>query len=229
MQNKKYLIWVLAIVLVGCLCGVFVFRSMLENPERSEEKDASQDMDYSSESEGDDVGLDTVYTTGDKMADALHDAVYPGVGEAEESSQSPAPPAVVDTRGERHTDGISFFGHKLTYQSVDSVKMQIAVIAKRERNLVYKDNVLSVCGVDWGVNIRGGQIVLLTSHNPEEPKMKKVVKYLTKIYGKPEVSGDDEYRMRWYIKTMIRWWLNLGACMGTEVVPFCSSIKRQLT
>lgn len=198
MQNKKYLIWALAIVLVGCLCGVFVFRSVLENPEKSEAKVASQDVDYSTEAEVEAAGLDTVYTAGDKMAEVLHDAVYPLGDGTEGGSPVSAPSAVVDTRGEHHTDGISFFGHKLIYQSVDSVKMQIAAIAKRERNLVYKDNVLSVCGVEWGVNIRGGQIVLLTSHNPEEPKMKKVIRYLTKIYGKPEADGNDEYRLYWY-------------------------------
>lgn len=198
MQKRKYLIWALAIVLVGCLCGVFVFRSMLENPEKSGVKMASQDAAYSTEAEVEAAGPDTVYTVKGNLGEVLHDAVYP-IGDGTEGvSPVPAPSDVVDTRGEHHTDGISFFGHKLIWQSVDSVKMQIAAIAKRERNLVYKDNVLSVCGVDWGVNIRGGQIVLLTSHNPEEPKMKKVVRYLTKKYGKPEVDDNDEYRLRWY-------------------------------
>lgn len=175
-----------------------MFRSMQENPENSEAKEASQDAAYSSESEAESARLDTVYTAKGNLTEALHDAVYPIGGETEGVSPVPAPSAVVDTKGEHHADGISFFGHKLIYQSVDSVKTQIAAIAKRERNLVYKDNVLSVCGVEWGVNIRGGQVVLLTSHNPEEPKMKKVIRYLTKIYGKPEADIDDEYRLYWY-------------------------------
>jgi hypothetical protein len=43
-------------------------------------------------------------------------------------------------------------------------------------------------------------IVLMTSVQPDDPKMKQVVKYLNRIYGKPYQDDEDEedgYDIKW--------------------------------
>ena len=42
-----------------------------------------------------------------------------------------------------------------------------------------------------------GSIVLMTSVQPDDPKMKQVVKYLTGIYGKPYEDEEDGYDIKW--------------------------------
>jgi len=42
-----------------------------------------------------------------------------------------------------------------------------------------------------------GGIVLMTSVQPDDPKMKQVVKYLTGIYGKPYEDEEDGYDIKW--------------------------------
>ena len=42
-----------------------------------------------------------------------------------------------------------------------------------------------------------GGIVLMTSVQPDDPKMKQVVKYLTGIYGKPYEDEEDAYDIKW--------------------------------
>ena len=42
-----------------------------------------------------------------------------------------------------------------------------------------------------------GAIVLMTSVQPDDPKMKQVVKYLTTIYGKPYEDEEDGYDIKW--------------------------------
>jgi hypothetical protein len=45
-----------------------------------------------------------------------------------------------------------------------------------------------------------GGIVLMTSVQPDDPKMKQVVKYLNRIYGKPYQDDEDEedgYDIKW--------------------------------
>ena len=40
-------------------------------------------------------------------------------------------------------------------------------------------------------------IALMTSVQPDDPKMKQVVEYLNGIYGKPYQDDEDEYSIKW--------------------------------
>ena len=47
------------------------------------------------------------------------------------------------------------------------------------------------------MNLRLPSIALLTSVQPDDPKMKQVVKYLNGIYGKPYEDEEDGYDIKW--------------------------------
>lgn len=56
--------------------------------------------------------------------------------------------------------------------------------------------VLSIWEVEFGVNIDVDGIRLITSTQPDDPKMKQVIEYLTSIYGEPVENQPDDYW--WY-------------------------------
>ena len=56
--------------------------------------------------------------------------------------------------------------------------------------------VLSIGEVDFGVNIDGYGIHLITSTQPDDPKMKQVIEYLNSVYGEPEEDEPDNYLWR---------------------------------
>ena len=92
-------------------------------------------------------------------------------------------------------DTIQFLGRWIVDN--DSIYEQIAAIAENDSMLSYRDNVLEIGEVGWGINIGGPRlhISLLTSVQPEAPEMQQVVQYLIGIYGEPfdNCEGDDEY------------------------------------
>lgn len=89
----------------------------------------------------------------------------------------------------------SFFGHKLVVN--DSVFQQIEKIASKDPFLSVKGKVLKTGKVGWGINVHTGSIVLLSSVQPDDPKMLEVVKYLNKIYGKPYEDEEDGFNIKW--------------------------------
>jgi len=89
----------------------------------------------------------------------------------------------------------SFFGKPIVIN--DKVYDQISAIAARDKMLKYSDSIIQIGNVRWRVNLMSGGIVLMTSVQPEDPKMKRVVKYLNGIYGKPYQDCDDEYNIKW--------------------------------
>lgn len=54
--------------------------------------------------------------------------------------------------------------------------------------------VLSIWEVEFRVNNDGDGIRLITSTQPDDPKMKQVIEYLNSIYGEPEKDEPDNYR-----------------------------------
>ena len=77
----------------------------------------------------------------------------------------------------------SFLGKPIVIN--DKICEQISAIAAQDKKLSYGDSIIQIVNVRWRVNLMSGGIVLMTSVQPEDPKMKQVVKYLTSIYGKP--------------------------------------------
>ena len=89
----------------------------------------------------------------------------------------------------------SFLGKPIVIN--DKIYDQISAIANQDKNLSYSDNIIQIVDVRWRVNLMSGGIVLMTSVQPNNPKMKQVVKYLNSIYGKPYEDEEDGYDIKW--------------------------------
>jgi SanA protein len=89
----------------------------------------------------------------------------------------------------------SFLGKPIIIN--DSICEQISAIATQDEMLSYGDSILQIGDVRWRVNLDLPNIVLFTSVQPDDPKMKQVVKYLNSIYGNPYQDDDDGYSIKW--------------------------------
>lgn len=89
----------------------------------------------------------------------------------------------------------SFLGKPIIIN--DSICEQISAIASQDEMLSYNDSILQIGNVSWRVNLDLPNIVLFTSVQPDDPKMKQVVKYLNRIYGKPYQDDEDGYSIKW--------------------------------
>lgn len=89
----------------------------------------------------------------------------------------------------------SFLGKPIVIN--DKIYEQISAIAAQDKMLSYSDSIIQIGNVRWCINLMSNNIVLMTSVQPDEPKMKQVVKYLTGIYGKPYEEEEDGYDIKW--------------------------------
>ena len=89
----------------------------------------------------------------------------------------------------------SFLGKPIVIN--DKIYEQISAIAAQDKKLSYSNKIIQIVDVRWRVNLMSGGIVLMTSVQPDDPKMKQVVKYLTGIYGKPHEDEEDGYDIKW--------------------------------
>ena len=89
----------------------------------------------------------------------------------------------------------SFLGKPIVIN--DKICEQISAIANQDKKLSYSDSIIQIVNVRWRVNLMSDGIVLMTSVQPDDPKMKQVVKYLTGIYGKPYDDEEDGYDIKW--------------------------------
>ena len=89
----------------------------------------------------------------------------------------------------------SFFGKTIVKN--DKIYEQISAIASQDKMLSYSDSIIQIGDVVWRVNLKSENIVLMTSVQPDDPKMKQVVKYITGIYGKPYENEEDGYDIKW--------------------------------
>lgn len=83
-------------------------------------------------------------------------------------------------------DSLPFFG-KMLYQNKNNighthVLHQIKEIAANDSMLSYDGSVFTVCGVEFGINIWGGDIYMYSSTPIHDPRMQRVVEYLDDIY-----------------------------------------------
>jgi hypothetical protein len=63
--------------------------------------------------------------------------------------------------------------------------------------LSYSDSIIQIGNVKWRIKLMSNNIVLMSSVQPDNPKMKQVVKYLNSIYGKPYEDEEDDYDIKW--------------------------------
>ena len=89
----------------------------------------------------------------------------------------------------------SFLGKPIVIN--DKIYEQISATAAQDKMLSYSDSIIQIGNVRWCINLMSDNIVLMTSVQPDEPKMKQVVKYLTGIYGKPYEDEEDGYDIKW--------------------------------
>ena len=89
----------------------------------------------------------------------------------------------------------SFLGKPIVIN--DKIYEQISAIAAQDKMLSYSDSIIQIGNVRWRVNLKPNNIVLMTSVQPDNPKMKQVVKYLNSIYGKPYEDEEDGYDIKW--------------------------------
>ena len=89
----------------------------------------------------------------------------------------------------------SFLGKPIVIN--DKIYEQISAIAAQDKMLSYSDSIIQIGNVRWRINLMSDNIVLMTSVQPDDPKMKQVVKYLTGIYGKPYEDEEDGYDIKW--------------------------------
>ncbi len=89
----------------------------------------------------------------------------------------------------------SFLGKPIVIN--DKIYDQISAIATQDKMLSYSDSIIQIGNVRWRVNLKSDNIVLMTSVQPDDPKMKQVVKYITGIYGKPYENEEDGYDIKW--------------------------------
>lgn len=97
----------------------------------------------------------------------------------------------------------SFLGKSIILN--DSICEQIAAIAEQDKMLSYGDSILQIGDVRWRVNINktrfkgvpSQSVTLMTSVQPDDPKMKLVIQYLNRIYGKPYDEEEDGMRIKW--------------------------------
>ncbi len=89
----------------------------------------------------------------------------------------------------------SFLGKSVIINN--SLSEQIASIANQDEMLSYSDSIVQIGDVRWRVNLMPDGIALLTSVQPDDPKMKQVVKYLNSLYGKPYQDDEDGYSIKW--------------------------------
>ena len=78
----------------------------------------------------------------------------------------------------------------------DSLCEQIASVANQDEMLSYNNSIVQIGDVRWRINLMPNSIALMTSVQPDDPKMKQVVEYLNSIYGKP-YDGEDEFSIKW--------------------------------
>ena len=99
---------------------------------------------------------------------------------------------VNNVRDYSQTTIISFLGKPVTINN--SLCEQIASIANQDEMLSYSDSIIQIGDVRWRINLGKNIIALMTSVQPDDPKMKQVVKYLNSIYGKPYDEYEDGYK-----------------------------------
>lgn len=95
-------------------------------------------------------------------------------------------------------DTISFFGEPIVMDDSTHIMQQITEIVESDTMLSIEGWVLTVGKIGFGVaiNIHSGYLILLSSTQVDDPKIKEVLEYLNSIYGTPYENDPDDYWWR---------------------------------
>lgn len=104
------------------------------------------------------------------------------------------------TGAEYKNASVSFFGKTLVMDDSTHIVEQIKNIAEKDTMLSVKGNVLVVGSMEFGINIKDGDITLISSTQVDDPKTNEVVKYMNGIYGEGYEDDPDNY-----------WWNSTGS------------------
>ncbi len=90
---------------------------------------------------------------------------------------------------------LCFFGTEVKLNR--SILSQLQEIALKNKDITIKNNNIKVKDVEWGINVRPDFILLFSSIQPDDPKMKFVKEYITEIYGDPYDDESEGFDIKW--------------------------------
>ena len=83
---------------------------------------------------------------------------------------------------------VPFFGKSLLMDDSTHIMRQIAEIAADDKMLSVERKVLTVGEVGFGINLYKSSVVLISTTQVDDPKVKDIVKYINGFYG----AGDED-------------------------------------
>ena len=92
-------------------------------------------------------------------------------------------------------DSVPFFGKTIFMDDSAHIMQQIKAVAEHEELLSVDDKVLTIGDVGFGINLHDASVVLISSTQVDDPKVKPIVKYLNSLYG---VALEDEPDNYWW-------------------------------
>lgn len=95
-----------------------------------------------------------------------------------------------------NNDTISFFGKTLVMDDSAHIIQQIKDIVDEDEMMTINDNVITVCKVGFGINIHDYGVLLISSTQVDDPKIKMVIRYLNTLYGTASEDEPDNYWWR---------------------------------
>lgn len=90
-------------------------------------------------------------------------------------------------------NSISFFGKTIAIDDSTHIMQRIKDVVAGDENLSIEGSVLTIRDVGFGINLRDDGVVLISSTQVDEPKIKPVVKYLNGIYDTAKVDEPDNF------------------------------------
>ena len=96
-----------------------------------------------------------------------------------------------------NNDSVPFFGKTILMDDSAHIMQQILDIVEEDDLLSVDGQVLTVGKVVFGINLHDDGVVLISSTQVDDPKVKIIVKYLNSLYGTASEEEPDNY-----------WWPN---------------------
>lgn len=90
-------------------------------------------------------------------------------------------------------NSISFFGKTMAIDDSTHIMQRIKDVVAGDENLSIEGSVLTIKDVGFGINLRDDGVVLISSTQVDDPKIKLVVKYLNGIYDTAKEDEPDNF------------------------------------
>ena len=88
---------------------------------------------------------------------------------------------------------VSFFGKTIAIDDSTHIMQRIKDVVAGDENLSIEGSVLTIGDVGFGINLRDDGVVLISSTQVDDPKIKLVVKYLNGIYDTAKEDEPDNF------------------------------------